>query len=234
MGSLNFIGGEKGGVGKSVMSRALAQYFIDKGRDFVGFDTDRSHASFTRFYPQHASPVVVDAFEGMDAIANALEETDADGNRKSVIVDLAAQTAQPLARWIQEADVLTLLAEMGVKTNFWHVSDAGKDSLDMLGRLVTTFGSAPRYIVVKNYGRGADFEMFEQAAAVKKAVSLGATVVELFPLHETSMHKIDVRNLGFLEAATSTSGPQALAMLERQRVKTWLRHVYAMLDPLEL
>jgi len=29
MGSLNFIGGEKGGVGKSVTARVLAQYFID-------------------------------------------------------------------------------------------------------------------------------------------------------------------------------------------------------------
>jgi len=30
MSSLNFIGGEKGGVGKSVAARALAQYFIDR------------------------------------------------------------------------------------------------------------------------------------------------------------------------------------------------------------
>ena len=30
MSSLNFIGGEKGGVGKSVAARVLAQYFIDR------------------------------------------------------------------------------------------------------------------------------------------------------------------------------------------------------------
>ena len=41
MSSLNFIGGEKGGVGKSVTSRLLAQYFIDHSRPFVGYDTDR-------------------------------------------------------------------------------------------------------------------------------------------------------------------------------------------------
>ena len=49
MRSLNFIGGEKGGVGKSVVARALAQYYIDKGRPFTGFDTDRSHTTFARF-----------------------------------------------------------------------------------------------------------------------------------------------------------------------------------------
>ena len=62
MRSLNFIGGEKGGVGKSVAARALAQYFIDKGRPFVGFDTDRSHTSFTRFYAGYAAPVIVDSY----------------------------------------------------------------------------------------------------------------------------------------------------------------------------
>jgi len=43
MSSLNFIGGEKGGVGKSVAARVLAQYFIDRKKPFTGFDTDRSH-----------------------------------------------------------------------------------------------------------------------------------------------------------------------------------------------
>jgi cellulose biosynthesis protein BcsQ len=70
MPSLNFIGGEKGGVGKSVTARVLAQYFIDKKRPFTGFDTDRSHTSFTRFYADYAAPVIVDTYEGLDLIAS--------------------------------------------------------------------------------------------------------------------------------------------------------------------
>ncbi len=42
MAGIEFIGGEKGGVGKSVVARVLAQYCIDKGQPFIGFDTDRS------------------------------------------------------------------------------------------------------------------------------------------------------------------------------------------------
>ena len=59
MSSINFIGGEKGGFGKSVTARVLAQYFIDHSRPFVGFDTDRSHSSFTRFYEGFASHAVL-------------------------------------------------------------------------------------------------------------------------------------------------------------------------------
>ena len=37
---IHLIGGEKGGVGKSMVARLLAQYFIDHEMPFVGFDTD--------------------------------------------------------------------------------------------------------------------------------------------------------------------------------------------------
>jgi cellulose biosynthesis protein BcsQ len=39
--NIHLIGGEKGGVGKSVVARLLAQYLIDRQMPFLGFDTDR-------------------------------------------------------------------------------------------------------------------------------------------------------------------------------------------------
>jgi hypothetical protein len=234
MSSLNFIGGEKGGVGKSVVARLLAQYFIDRGQPFTGFDTDRSHTSFTRFYADYAAPVVVDSFAGLDLIVGAFEAPPIDGKRDSVIVDLAAQTAGPLARWIRESDLLPLLADMGVRTNFWHVADGGKDTVDLLDRLVNTYGAGPNYIVVKNLGRGADFSQLDDSAALKKALALGGHVITLAALHEASMIKIDRRNASFWAAINHSEGPDALGLLERQRVKTWLRTAYGTLDTLPL
>ena len=234
MASLNLIGGEKGGVGKSVMARVLAQYFIDRDQAFLGFDTDRSHTSFTRFYADFAAPVVVDTYEGLDLIAGAFEETPTIGTQRSVIVDLAAQTAAPLARWMRDSDVLALLGSMGVQVNFWHVADAGKDSVDLLDRLINTYGPGPNYFVVKNEGRGSDFSLLDNAPALKKTLALGGQVVTLGQLHEGSMRKIDRRNASFWAAIHNTAGPDALGMLERQRVKTWLRNTYATLDSLPL
>ena len=234
MTSLNFIGGEKGGVGKSVVARVLAQYFIDKELPFVGFDTDRSHTSFTRFYADYASPVIVDSYEGLDAIANAFETSGADGAPARVIVDLAAQTAAPLTRWIKDSDVFAVMADMGVTVNFWHVADAGKDAVDLLGRLVNTFESGPNYVIVKNHGRGSDFSQLETSAALQKALSLGAKVVELAQLHEASMRKIDRHNASFWAALNNRSEPDSLGLLERQRVKNWLKKTYETFDSLPL
>ena len=234
MSSLNFIGGEKGGVGKSVAARALAQYFIDREQPFTGFDTDRSHTSFTRFYADYASPVIVDSYEGLDRIVAALESGATDTPVPSVIVDLAAQTAAPLARWVQDSDLLALLAEMGVTVNFWHVADAGHDSVDLLGRLLTTYGAGPGYVVLRNHGRGSDFSQLDASPAMAKARELGAYCIDLPALHETSMRKIDRQNTSFWAAIHDRSSPDCLGMLERQRVKTWLRNAYASFDTLPL
>ena len=43
MAHIHFIGGEKGGVGKSLVARVLAQCLIDRNLPFLGFDTGRSH-----------------------------------------------------------------------------------------------------------------------------------------------------------------------------------------------
>lgn len=234
MASINFIGGEKGGVGKSVVARLLAQYFIDHGQAFTGFDTDRSHTSFTRFYADYAAPVVVDTYEGLDLIASVYETPPVSGPLPHVIVDLAAQTAAPLARWIHDSDLVPLMTSMGVHVNLWHVADAGRDSVDLLDHLVATYGLGPNYIVVKNKGRGSDFSLLDASQALQKTRALGGHVIDLAQLHEASMRKIDRQSTSFWAAAHGTTGVEALGMLERQRVKTWLKHAYADLDALPL
>ena len=250
MGSLNFIGGEKGGVGKSVVARVLAQYFIDKGHAFTGYDTDRSHASFRRFYGEYAAPVIVDSFEGLDRVVATFDDAghgggegtaDGAGNGagggtagRSVIVDLAAQTAAPLARWIKDSDLLGVLSPLGVAVNFWHVSDGGRDSVALLDGLLDTYGAGPNYFVVRNLGRAGDFSLLEGSAALHKARGLGARVFDLEALHEASMRKIDAHDTSFWAAVNGRSGPDTLGMLERQRVRIWLRNTYQTLDGLPL
>jgi hypothetical protein len=228
MASINFIGGEKGGVGKSVTARVLAQYFIDKGVAFTGFDTDRSHHSFNRFYSDYASPVMVDNYEGLDLIVSAFE----DNPQQNVIVDLAAQTSSPLAKWIGDASLLELFVEMGIRVNFWHVMDDGRDAVDLLAKLVDSYGKGPNYIVVKNQGRGTDFVLLKNSYALQKAESVGAQVIELPRLHDTSMRKIDQHNTSFWKAVNDRESQYSLGILERQRVKTWLKNCYQVFDQL--
>ncbi len=227
MGTIHLIGGEKGGVGKSLVSRVVAQYFIDKEVPFLGFDTDRSHGSLLRFYSDFASPVVVDKYESLDAIVEATAEQP----EKRILVDLAAQTHQPLVKWMEESGVLDMVGEGSIAMRYWHVMDSGKDSVDLLKHLLDRFGSRLPYVIVLNQIRGETFDIFENSGEKERALGLGAQIITLKHLHDPVMNKIDAASSSFWAAKNRTDGDTGgLGILERQRVKVWLNHAYEQIN----
>jgi hypothetical protein len=228
MAGIEFIGGEKGGVGKSVLARVMAQYSIDHGQRFIGFDTDRSHSTFLRFYGEFAARTEVDQAVSLDQI---VEASLAEPERR-VIVDLAAQTMPALSRWIDDAGVLEVLAEQGVAVRYWHVMDDGVDALALLDRLLDAYGTTMRIVVVLNHGRGGNFSAFHGSPTKTKAIERGVAMIELRALQEAAMHKIDQHGTSFWAAINRRGDEQTLGLLERQRVKVWLARAYSDLAPI--
>ncbi|TLD68873.1 mobilization protein [Phragmitibacter flavus] len=229
MANIHFIGGEKGGVGKSVLARVLAQYFIDRSKPFLGFDTDRSHGSLLRFYSDFASPVVVDRYESLDNVVEAASENP----DKRILVDLAAQTHDSLVKWMDESGVLEATGELGLTITYWHVMDSGKDSVDLLKKLLDRFGSRLNYVIVLNQLRGENFDIFDRSGEKEHALSLNARIITLKRLHEAVINKIDAGSTSFWAAKNkSETDIKGLGILERQRVKVWLNHAYEQIDGL--
>jgi hypothetical protein len=218
------IGGEKGGVGKSLVSRALAQYFIDHSMPFVGFDTDRSHGALMRFYADYASPILIDRYEALDHIVEVAVEQS--GLR--VLVDLAAQTHAPLVAWMDDSGVLDLARENGLQITYWHVMDTGRDSVDLLRQILERFQDRLDYVVVRNQLRGNDFSNLEKSGLLDRLSDLGGGVIEVKQLHQSVIQKIDAKDSSFWAAKQSgTEFGAGLGLMERQRLKTWMNHVFA-------
>lgn len=217
---IHFIGGEKGGVGKSVISRTLAQYFINNGIRFKGYDTDRSHQTFMRFYGDYASPSTVDSYEDLDGM---IENYDLESGDR-IIVDLAAQTKLPLLKWIEESNVVELCRELNLRLKFWHVMDDSSDSVILLENLLSVFQDRVDYNIVYNYGRGGQFKILDSSPVKDLAVQYGAQFMNLKKLDEKTMQKIDGTDSSFWAAVNSKSA--GLGLLERQRIKSWLESAY--------
>jgi hypothetical protein len=227
MANIHFIGGEKGGVGKSLVSRVLAQYMIDKGIPFLGFDTDRSHGALLRFYTDYASPMLLDGYENLDAMIEAAVEKP----EERILVDLAAQTYDALSRWMEESGLPEMVGEVGLKLTYWHVMDSGKDSVDLLTKLFAHFGSRLNYVIVLNQLRGDEFEIFNASAAKEQAQELGARVITIKKLQDSVMNKIDAASSSFWAAGNRTPMvPHPLGIMERQRVRIWLESAFAQID----
>lgn len=228
MSSIHFIGGEKGGVGKSLVARVLAQYFIDNDLPFLGFDSDQSHGALLRFYDGYASPIVVDNFESLDSI---MEAAQANPERR-ILVDLAAQTHAALMRWIDDSALLELVDEMGFTLTYWHVLDAGRDSVDLLKKLLDHFGDRLDLVLVLNEIRGDNFDILDDSGQRERALALGAKIISIRHLPDGTMQKIDNQSSSFWAATSADKTVTGLGMLERQRVKVWLRRAYDEIDAL--
>lgn len=227
MARIHFVGGEKGGVGKSVLSRILAQYYIDREVPFKAFDGDLSHGALVRYYNEYTEAVDIRTFEGADRIAETAAESGCD-----VIVDLPAQASLTLDHWMSETGLLEFSEDAGLEVVFWHVMDDGTDSTRLLEKTLNTYGASPKYVLVRNRGRGSDFSVFDHSEAKTEATALGARIIDLPGLHAGSMRKIDRVGASLWAAANNKDiniGP-TLGMLERQRVKVWLNKAYAELD----
>ncbi|MGO3405762.1 nucleotide-binding protein [Marinomonas sp.] len=224
MSKVHFVGGEKGGVGKSMTARVLAQYYIDNERPFLGFDCDSSHATFSRFYQDFSSPIIIGEEDSLDGMLAAIEEYP----DRDLIIDLAAQAAQPLGVWIEETDVFGLLDEMGYQVCLWHVMDDGADSVALLEQLLTRYQQpSVDFIVVQNFGRGSDFSRFQKSDTYKQASERDALILELAKLQTKLTQKIDFNSSSFWSVANDRS---IMNIAERQRMKVWLRKVYEELD----
>jgi hypothetical protein len=215
MSQIHWIGGEKGGVGKSLVARFLAQHFIDGGQPLRCFDTDRSHGALLRYYADYTSATPLDSHDSLDCVLEAA----AAGPEQRVVVDMAAQTQAALTRWLHDAGVPELAAELGVTLNYWHVMDAGRDSVELLAQWLDGPGAALPLVLVLNEVRGERFELLAASGLLDRAQAAGARVLHLRKLPDALVQKLDGQGHSFWAAQQ----PGALGLLDRQRLKLWLQ-----------
>jgi hypothetical protein len=222
MSKVHFVGGEKGGVGKSVVARLLVQWAIDKQLPFAAIDADASNRSLRRHYGDFARGIDLHRLEDADEILSLALDAE-----RRVIVDLPAQGDRAIGAWIAEAGVLDLARESDVDVVFWHVMDDGRDSLATLGRLLGRYGKKARYVIVENLGRGKEFSLLDKSPERAAADALGAATLRIPELSAPAMRKIDRSDGSFWAAVHNPDfAADAFTRLDRQRIKVWMQGIY--------
>ncbi len=227
MSHIHFVGGEKGGVGKSLVARVLAQWFIDRGAPFAALDADVSHTTLLRSYGGYAQATDLDDFASADEIINRALASD-----RSVVVDLPAQSGRAFEKWIRSADVVRFAPEMGIRLSLWHVTDGTVDSVTDLARTLDRWPDAFAYVVVKNHGRGKDFTHLDESDGRRRLEARGGRVIDFPELDASTMNRIDRASVSFWAAIHSVEGPLTLPLMQRQRARLWLERCYLALEDL--
>jgi hypothetical protein len=129
---------------------------------------------------------------------------------------------------MDDSQLLEVSPEIGLNIRYWHVMDSGRDSVDLLKRLLDRHGDRLQYTLVLNQLRGDDFRILNESGERERAVALGANIIELKRLHESAMIKIDASSASFWAIANkSAADTSGLRLLERQRVRLWLKNAFA-------
>jgi MinD-like ATPase involved in chromosome partitioning or flagellar assembly len=223
--NIYFVGGEKGGVGKSVCARALAQWCVDRSHAFAAVDCDVNQQSLARSYGEFTQVLDLGHNESADQIVDR-----ALGSERRVVVDLPAQSSRLLEAWLDGAKVLEFAQELGVGVTFLHVTDGGAASVRELERSLAHVGRRADHVVVKNQGRARDFVQFDESTAHQQLQELAGKLITVPELDATAMYKVDRFGLSFWAAAKTDEGDHALGALERRRVQLWLEQCYREFD----
>ncbi len=120
----------KGGVGKSFLTVAFAQWLVDRGRSVACIDTDTLNPTLLQYAPLQATHIrlsqnhVIDP-RALDALVGIVTEAPADAH---VVVDVGSNGFETLMAYEVENGVFALLAELGHQVVVQTVIAGGPDA----------------------------------------------------------------------------------------------------------
>jgi CO dehydrogenase nickel-insertion accessory protein CooC1 len=128
MATIHLIDGEKGGVGKSFVTRAMIQYRLDKNLPFVAVETDRSNPDVAGVYKEICKYAF---FSEDEKEADKADRIFEYAMKKPVIVSLPSQVHRTIKIWMDRNQLLQLGSEYGVDFCKWFVCNGEYDSVKL-------------------------------------------------------------------------------------------------------
>jgi hypothetical protein len=212
-----FVTGDKGGVGKSFTSRALAQFYLDSKQSFQAFDIDPVNPNLAQFYPDNTTQLDIGEPGSLDEIRNAVEK------QVLVLVDCAARSLNELDHWFKDLGLAQEKGQLQLSFTFAFVITPDKSCTVIMADTLQRFGHDADYLVVKNHGKGRNFAIYE--ASKLRARLLGefqGKEIDLPSLLERTVVHLDTHDIGFGEALRH---PQ-VTVSDRSRVRGFLEQSY--------
>lgn len=224
MTTIHLVDGEKGGVGKSFVTRTMIQYALDRSLPFVAVETDRSNPDVNRVYPDVCSFAVFSEDEKQASKADRIFEMALE---KSVIVSLPSQVNRAVTTWISENQLLDLGSEHGVSFCKWFVTNGEFDSVRLFQSSLDYYKGQMNHILVKNMGLCDEWSPMENDELLQKQIKKYEVKVIDFPkLGHTERYLINRHQLRFDDAREN----RELSILGRQRIVNFLKAAYAAFD----
>ena len=225
------VGADKGGVGKTTVSRTLLDYFSARRVQARAFDTETPRGTLKRFHPDITTIVDLNQVPDQMKIFDTLNES------QITVIDVRAGLLSPTLKALRDIGFIEAARKNQVTLAVFHILGPSIASLDEIAE-TSTFLTDSKYFLVKNFINNTHFFEWDQATydsyfhKVKNAVEL--TIPKL---NEMASEQVELASVPFL-TFIGNKGPQGEAasysFVLRGYVRHWLGNVWGEYDRIKL
>jgi hypothetical protein len=236
MAKIHMILQGKGGVGKSFISAALAQYKVSKGQTPLCIDTDPVNATFHGYKALNVRKL--DIMEGdeinprsFDGVIELVAPSTDD-----VIIDNGASTFVPLSHYLISNEIPVLLEGMGHELVIHTVVTGGQALLDTISgfaQLARQFPEPALFVVWLNQYWGAiehEGRGFEQLRAYKDNKERVSAILTIPQLKEETFGRDLSEMLQERRTFDESLAMESLTIMTRQRLKIYRTKLFEQMD----
>ena len=227
------VGADKGGVGKTTVSRTLLDYFTAHQIPTRAFDTEAPKGTLKRFHPELTDVVDMTHVPDQMKVFDTLNATDAT----VTVIDTRAGVLSPTLKALRDIGFIEAARKGQITFAVFHILGPSVASLDEIAETASYLGDA-RYFMVKNFINNTHFFQWDEQThssyfkTVKDAVE-----ISIPKLNEMACEQVDLASvpyLTFIANKKQSGDPAAYSFVLRGYVRHWLGNVWAEYDRIAL
>jgi hypothetical protein len=227
------VGADKGGVGKTTISRTLLDYFIAHQIPIRAFDTESPRGTLKRFHPEATEVVDMTLIADQMKIFDTLNSVDAS----ITLIDVRAGLMSPTLKALRDIGFIDAAKKGQITFAVFHILGPSIASLDEINETAAYLGDA-KYFMVKNFINNTHFFEWDEAThssyfkQIKNAVEI--VVPKLNEMATEQVELASVPYLTFIANKKQSGEPASYSFVLRGYVRHWLGNVWAEYDRISL
>ena len=227
------IGADKGGVGKTTVSRTLLDYFNAHQVPTRAFDTEAPRGTLKRFYPDTTEVVDMTQIPDQMKVFDTLNSAEA----AVTLIDVRAGLMSPTLKALRDIGFIEAAKKGQITFAVFHILGPTIASLDEIADTATYLDDA-KYFLVKNFINNTHFFQWDEAThssyfnKIKNAVEI--TIPKLNEMASEQVELASVPYLSFIANKKLNGDPAAYSFVLRGYVRHWLGNVWAEYDRIAL
>lgn len=216
------VGADKGGVGKTTVSRTLMDYFdtgkAGSGIAYRAFDTEAPEGVLNRFFPNQTQ--IVDLTQSDDQ----MKVFDTLKDRQITVIDVRAGLLSKTLKTLAEIGYLDDAKEGKLKITVLHVLGSTQASFDEIKATASLVEGAKHYLVVNHVNEASYLGLSEDMKLI------GNGIVDIPKLDELAAEYVDGAGASFGNFVSNEKNSAVM----RRYVKAWLAKVFKQFDDVKL